>query len=794
MIEIPAKLAAKLKSNDLRGIKVFVYLYRNRWDEANGAFSVEQEPIDISDMIVKCGTLSTGLDVGEISEYTASNVTVTLADPKNRLVEGVVGSYFPAGYQIYGSRMELCVGASADNLTKLFTGAIRSLPNYKPEKYQLDVTLVSELELFKDVEAKNFSNKYTGEQLVLDHHEQGQNPFYHTASTGVGGVEAVYANGVKLYEGVDYEISHLNSLSLPALIEITKEALFGQTITADYYTWKRNLQVHDIVNGLLDAAKWNPDARDVQQVAWNSLVRSYEQINSVRMGIGYFREEDSFKFNWLQTRDGVWANTTAMGEQTFVRRSILPKNFETQFTLRLDMSGGTNGFNASYGLGDALTSSTYYRLLNGILLACQRRDNFNHSVQITIGQVTGGSITSWAFQTPVYQNVSYLETPVKIRKIGSLWEIYLNNNLAASFTCAIEVQYETMYGSKIQRWSNLGQTWRILDDNGNYLTPPLQNPCLVSDVLEKPEQALWGAVNATLNESNATYSLRVFLAGNDKNFNDGQRYDLGVVIGETAPYLYCVLGVSSGPDAGFNVSNWSVYRLTSSISFELVNLGGRSVLEALEDLALISGYEFGINRNGVFFFRPRQTSTAPVYVLDKNELIKIDTVTQDVRTLFTKLTLSFGEMPLEFYANTGDKPTPMDRYGVINRNIEKPDLINYDNPELAQAIGPQLLDIYSALPRKITCTAKINLVLELGDIVNLKRDMPLTVPPQFSDHTKYEKLNTFYRACKIIGLNYDFEKRQVKYTLRDVSNKNTEPVLDFYQYQTIFPTPLDYKE
>ena len=227
---------------------------------------------------------------------------------------------------------------------------------------------------------------------------------------------------------------------------------------------------------------------------------------------------------------------------------------------------------------------------------------------------------------------------------------------------------------------------------------------------------------------------------------------------------------------------------------DFINLDGQTVLDVIKDLALITGYEFGIDRKGIFFFRPRQTSSQPIATLDKFELVKIDTVTRNFNELATKLTLTFAVAPLEFYANTGARPTPVDKYGIIEKEIDKPQLINYDNPELAQAIGPQLLAIYSALSNTITCTGKLNLALELGDIVNLKREMPLTINPEASDYTKYEGLNTFYRACKITGLNYDFTKRQIKYTLRDVSNDNNAPVRDYYEYQTIFPTPLDYKE
>ena len=318
----------------------------------------------------------------------------------------------------------------------------------------------------------------------------------------------------------------------------------------------------------------------------------------------------------------------------------------------------------------------------------------------------------------------------------------------------------------------------------------------MSDVLDKKtENSPWVSINGTLaGNDDAKYEL-LFSSSNDlTNFPALQAVDLGADLGTNDRYIYFVLKAADEPQLKFDIKNLGVYFLSTELLLSLVDLSGQTALAAIKDLALITGYDFGIDRNNIFFFRPRQSSTQPIAVLDMTQLVKINTVTRNFNELATKLTLTFAAAPLEFYANTGTRPTPVDKYGVIDKEIDKPQLINYDNPELAQAIGPQLLAIYSELPNIITCTGKLNLELELGDIVNLKREMPLTINPEASDYTKYEGLNTFYRACKITGLNYDFKKRQVKYTLRDVSNANNAPVKDYYEYQTIFPTPLDYKE
>jgi hypothetical protein len=116
--------------------------------------------------------------------------------------------------------------------------------------------------------------------------------------------------------------------------------------------------------------------------------------------------------------------------------------------------------------------------------------------------------------------------------------------------------------------------------------------------------------------------------------------------------------------------------------------------------------------------------------------------------------------------------------------------VNYDNPELAQAIGPQLLEVYSAFPDVIQVVGKLNLALELADIVNLKRNYNLVEPESESDYDKYQAQQTYYRACKITGMNYNFAKRQITYTLRDVSNSNNMPPIYAYGFPYDLPIQL----
>ena len=989
MITLPTKLANFMKGKDLAGLKPFALLYRNKWDSVNNKFALEDTPIDISALIAKPNTLSMTLDVNEVAQYNANNVTLTLEDTKNYFVEGTSNSYFPEGYQVYGSKVVLYYGLNTpinpyttqvgytvvgsptitdgvasgfasgsyvqtntnfsfaqpleirftattsnnvntsqlfcsvgngnsnrsfgvtiesgakmgvayttngaswvgwlpssyvfeantrynffidyvpssyftihvkkatesgwttltrtlttpiytstncpfifgqnyqnkpflgsidlnetyikvngeywfngahffwqNNSTPLFTGVIKELPAHKPDKYQVDLKLVSPLEMLKDIEAKDFSDKVTGEELTYKETDTDGNKIYTTSLTSVGGVFDVYADGDKLYHGVDYEVSSLNLYQEKAEIKIINPVFFNSVIVADYFVWKKNLTIEEIVAGLAEIAGYSGEKTDISRVVWSNAVRSYITNLPVMMAIGYYKNSNSYVFNWFDVSGNKWENTFASNETRKIRQHILPENFETEFDLlidRINYSSASGGVHAYYMLGSDPNGT---KLNNGMRFVAERKNNGAQFV-LGIDVASNGqvSLNYWEETKNTPSSISY---KIKFRKVGTSWNWYINNSLVVSVertgaynTCTAD----NIFSSDKQVLSISNQKWRALDENGNQIGPELCNPSILTGTIDKGQSitSTWGSINATL-EGIGYVGAVVYLSADGISFSEGENYDLKKPIAKAERYIKFVLEVTSMPNEGPTLQDINIYYLDTSIRLQIVNLGTSTVLEALQDLALISGYEFGVDRQGVFFFRPRLSSTLPVYVLDHSELVKVDSVKKNLSDFFTKLTLTFAQVPLEFYANTGARPTPIDKYGVINKEIDKPDIVNYDNPELAQAIGPQLLEVYSALPNVIQATGKLNLALELADIVSLRRNYNLIADPEGTEFEKYINQQTYYRACKITGLNYNFSKKQITYTLRDVTDSYPNPQPgDLYEFVYDLPIRLGVK-
>lgn len=794
MIDLPAPLTKVMQGKNLDALKPFAVLFRNKWHEESGGegyFALDTEnPVDISAMIEKPNTLSMTLDVNEVAQYKANNVTLTLSDPFNKFIEGTPKSFFNNGYQLYGSQVILYYGLDDINKTPLFVGVIKELPSYKPEQYEVDLKLISPLELLKDIEAKDFSDKYEGETLTANGYDSDNNPIFKTAHDGVGGFYAVYAGATKMFEGVDFTVSQLNTLGFPALVTIKNTSYQSETITADYYCWKKGLSVEQIISGLVALGGYTANT-DIKSVVWVNEIKNLLPF-TVQFAIGYYQNTDGLIFNWY---DGAspWGSLQIINK-TVERKSIFPSEFTINFDMKFESEAGAwQGYESAYCFGDERGGNNWPR--NGYAIL---REHPQGRMRIlkwennTIQNPTTGTYASDYFSYNGLGGIRVKNGNVTfITRTGTSYGSY-----PVFFTPAWEA-YRALYSdTRVTttgiKFSPNTDNLIIADDAEQYTYPVIK-----SQVLDKlAATGYWGGLYANLQqgETPVTYSLNYASSEDGTNFSELQETNLNTDLGINERYLYFIFQIVSASPNGADLLAANATYYTSSLLLNLVNLGGKSVLDALQDLALISGYEFGVDRQGVFFFRPRSQSTTPIYDLGHDEIVQINNISKKMSDFFTKLTLQFSQTPLEFYANEGEKPTPLDRYGVINKNIDKPDIVNYDNPELAQAIGPQLLAIYSNLSNIVQATGKLNLALELGDIVNLKRSYNLTVRPDASDTIKYMKQQTYFRACKITGLNYNFGNRQITYTLRDVSNENNAPKYDFNEYIYDYAVQFGVKE
>ncbi|WP_424244383.1 hypothetical protein Dip510_001597 [Elusimicrobium posterum] len=501
MIEIPKGLDKVIRANDHGPLKSIVYMYRNKWDPATAQYEVEATPTNITKWLTKAANLILQLDLSEINRYDASNITLTFANTKNEFAEDVEGSLFPEGYLLYGSKFEYYVGASDDLKILMYTGTIAEEPTYRTESYEVDIRVVSQLELFKKNECSAFANHVTGEKLT------GTYPNYTTVNIGVGNVLKLYAGTPTVIQeelilGVDYTLSGLNEMLSPAAIEIINPNLNGKTFYADYYYWKTNLKIHEIVHGLLDIMKIPQDKRYVEEVIFNTSVKNQFVGTSQAVGLGYYKEGDNdYKFNWFQIMNNDWANYVAPSDVVANRKNIVPTNFEINFSFKHTRTNaaafGGYGFNGAYAIGD--TPHASQMVVNGLYVVFLSNTNINGitSMYMQIREVTNGSY-SVRYTSSTISGITYAQSAIKIRKINSVISVYVNNALVTTFTKTTSFNLDAMYSYNRFRTECLNYNITPLDSEGNSLISPISVPTLLSPIIDKGNNSdVWGSILAT---------------------------------------------------------------------------------------------------------------------------------------------------------------------------------------------------------------------------------------------------------------------------------------------------------
>jgi hypothetical protein len=109
-------------------------------------------------------------------------------------------------------------------------------------------------------------------------------------------------------------------------------------------------------------------------------------------------------------------------------------------------------------------------------------------------------------------------------------------------------------------------------------------------------------------------------------------------------------------------------------------------------------------------------------------------------------------------------------------------------------VAPNFLQQYGTLRKTIKIKARIDLELEIGDVVLVKHNTPLSVSKGLTDYTKFTKSLGYYRACKIEGIETDYTKRQNTYDLVDYSSTNTEPQMESEKFKYLHPVKFGLKE
>lgn len=209
----------------------------------------EASPIDVTAEVVRLERLSWKLDTDALNEFKASNIRVEVENAKRQWDDGSAGRF--AGFLRFHSKLRISLGlkvGGADEVFPSFTGVIEDTnEDSGTPTLQLDVRSLDQL--LEDADADQAAILVLDELLGVG---DGQRFEFELSQIPVGEVLAVRVGGEVARPGTRWTASGLNDPQKRAKLRFeTVQPAPGAEVRADYIVWKRDRQIHEVVNDLL---------------------------------------------------------------------------------------------------------------------------------------------------------------------------------------------------------------------------------------------------------------------------------------------------------------------------------------------------------------------------------------------------------------------------------------------------------------------------------------------------------------------------------------------------------------
>lgn len=182
---------------------------------------------------------------------------------------------------------------------------------------------------------------------------------------------------------------------------------------------------------------------------------------------------------------------------------------------------------------------------------------------------------------------------------------------------------------------------------------------------------------------------------------------------------------------------------TKSITLLFANVGGRSVLSVIKELAELAAFEFGFTGEGKFFFRSRQPSGSPVLTLDDSNVLSVEDLRPGWDRVYNLVSATFGSYTATISPETEGEANPhsIDRYGARRLQVGGGSLAFQTDADLATVLARRYYSAYKLPKRCVSLTARFMPELELGDKVLYTLARPRQVGQAFE--------------ARVLGISHD---------------------------------------
>lgn len=243
MKTVTADFKAIQKSNLISPVRK-IELFR-RLDSGLGWEAI---PMDVTTEIVRLDRLSWKLDTDALNEFKASNIRIEVDNSERQWDET---SFRFSGFLLYRSRIRISLGLTvngAEESFPVFMGVIEDV-NEDSSAPTLQLDIESQDALLRTQSGEAAGILITNELLGVGDGVQSE---FLTSQYPVGIVKEIRVAGEPLRPGLRYSLSNLNDPLQPGKITfISAQPGPGQEVRADYVIWKKDQEIHQVVNDLL---------------------------------------------------------------------------------------------------------------------------------------------------------------------------------------------------------------------------------------------------------------------------------------------------------------------------------------------------------------------------------------------------------------------------------------------------------------------------------------------------------------------------------------------------------------
>lgn len=752
MKDISSSLMEILKSSSPCYAKKLL-LYLRVWDSTQNAF-IYGSPYDITPYLISCGTVKWKLDNEGYGIWNSAGLCLTLSSGAPFLAQGTL---------LYGARIDVYGGASSGGsaeYVKIFRGFILRDSIFNPDGKSCTVYLNGELSLLSCQSAQSLSISREKELVASrpsDSPSEDDTSYLSFTLSGrsVAGVDGVFvgdsADGAQqaaaLREVNDYEVSSLNSYKYPATVTLSSPLAAGKSIWVSYRCWHTDKSIEWAVANILTLC--GVRQTEIEEVDYEGDISSFfNQPADEDFTQGFCEYGDvtssyvKVASSFLQTANYDWrivhqSNvpitftpcSITLGEGNLsVTGSVAAPSTQAYGTWELEADSAYNedighyffyvsdneDYRYANGYCVAFTKYDYYQIFfvfykvtNGTLQQTAvkyfTRNELTNRLRYRIGRDSSGTVRLWVrpltpspaawvdlgvvFTDTTYTTCSYHIAEFIHKAPNSIYDIKLSPQPA---TGSGEFAPYAEYLSPVIDGGRGFLSW------GNFTAVDEPDGCQSSfySRSKDTETSAWGA----------WHSLSA-----------------GTAPQESGRYLQLKWygGSDSAQTKGAKLDSWQISWQGDGVNIAVINTGGLTCLDAVKELAVLSGYQIGFDCEGKFFFKKRPALTSAVMQINKTDILNLESLNSGGDKLYNRVRVNFGSYDYTVDEFTSLKPRPnlIDKYGVKELALTSGNFLPAQNADLARACAPVIFGEVSKLKKRAVVICRFLPQIDLGDIV-----------------------------------------------------------------------------